>query len=316
MANQIPLSGLSDAAGGIILPVEQGGILTNGVLQEAGALAIAGDAKAVSTRKETYSIWKGAPTAGFVGEAGTKPVTGAEFGGGTANIKKVASIVLFTDEMIEDVQNGDLNVLVDGDVRSAIADVVDANAIGKDSGTNISTNFDSMLRSTSSSVELGTSQDALQLAISAAMGSLEANGYKDHAVLLAADSARYLRDARQTGVSGGGTAAVQTALVNPLYQPTNDPLYGLPRAVSTNLNGVTETAGANKIVAFVVNRANLHVRIRKDVQVSVSKEATVYDGTQLRNLWQENLTAVRYETRLGFFIHDINRAVVAVTNAS
>ena len=315
MANQIPLSGLSDAAGGLILPVEQGEILTNGVLQSAGALQIAGDARTTSSRKETFSIWKGAPTAAFVGEAGTKPVTGAEFGGGTANIKKVASIVMFTDEMIEDVQNGDLNVLVDGDVRSAIADVVDANAIGKDSGTNLAGNFDSMLRSTSSSVELGTGQDALQLAISAAMGTLEANGYNDLAVLLAADSARYLRDARQVGVSGG-TQATTTALANPLYQPTSDPLYGLPRAVSTNLNGITEAAGSDKIVAFVVNRANLHVRIRSDVQVTTSREASVHDGVALRSLFQENLTAVRYETRLGFFVHDLNRAVVAISNAS
>jgi hypothetical protein len=314
MANQIPLSGLSDAAGGIILPTEQGSILTNGVLQQAGALALAGDVLATSTRKEAFPIWNGTPTASFVGEAGTKPVTGAEFSGGTINIKKVASIVLFTEEQIEDVQNGDLNVLVDSGVRNAISDVVDANALGKDSGTNIVGSFDSELSATSSTVELGSGQDALRVAISAAMGTLEANGYgNDMGILLPGDARRHLRDARATS----GTAAADATNM-PLYSGDgiNDPFYGLPREFSTNLNTLGETAGSNKVVAIVCARPNLHVRIRKDVMVKASSQATVHDGTQLRNLWQENLTGLLYETRLGFWVHDLNRACVAITNAS
>lgn len=309
MANQTPLSGLSDAAGGIILPGAQGALLTNGILQQAGAFAVAGDARATGSRREAFAIWNGTPTAEFVGEGGTKPVTGAEFGGGTLNIKKVASIITFTDEMLEDVQNGDLNVLVDSGIRDAIADVVDANALGKDSGTNITGAFDSELTSTTSTVELdGNKQDGLALAVSAAMGTLEANGYRDLAVVHSADLARHLRDARQTG---GGTASA-TAQAQGLYTPNTDPLYGLPRAASTNLNTLSESAGSNKVVAVVVSRPNLHVRIRHDVRVKPSNEATV-GGT---SLYQNDLTALRYVTRLGFWVHDLNRAAVAITNAS
>lgn len=309
MANQTPLSGLSDAAGGIILPEAQGALLTNGILQQAGAFAVAGDARATGSRREAFAIWNGTPTAEFVGEGGTKPVTGAEFGGGTLNIKKVASIITFTDEMLEDVQNGDLNVLVDSGIRDAIADVVDANALGKDSGTNISGAFDSELTATTSTVELdGNKQDGLALAVSAAMGTLEANGYRDLAVVHSADLARHLRDARQTG---GGTASA-TAQAQGLYAPNTDPLYGLPRAASTNLNTLSESAGSNKVVAVVVSRPNLHVRIRHDVRVKPSNEATV-GGT---SLYQNDLTALRYVTRLGFWVHDLNRAAVAITNAS
>lgn len=309
MANQTPLSGLSDAAGGIILPEAQGALLTNGILQQAGAFAVAGDARATGSRREAFAIWNGTPTAEFVGEGGTKPVTGAEFGGGTLNIKKVASIITFTDEMLEDVQNGDLNVLVDSGIRDAIADVVDANALGKDSGTNITGAFDSELTSTTSTVELdGNKQDGLALAVSAAMGTLEANGYRDLAVVHSADLARHLRDARQTG---GGTASA-TAQAQGLYTPNTDPLYGLPRAASTNLNTLSESAGSNKVVAVVVSRPNLHVRIRHDVRVKPSNEATV-GGT---SLYQNDLTALRYVTRLGFWVHDLNRAAVAITNAS
>jgi HK97 family phage major capsid protein len=313
MANNIPLSGATDAAGGYLLPEAQGAILTNGILQEAGALALAGDSRATSSRKETFAIWQGAPTAEFVGEGGTKPVTGAEFGAGTLNVKKVASIVTFTDEMIEDVQAGDLNVLVDGGIRDAITDVIDANALGKDSGTNITGAFDSELTATTATVELGTGQDNLAVAVSAAMGTLEANGYTDLAVVHSADLARHIRDARV--VPGGGTAG--TVVGNQgLYQPFSDPLYGLPRASSTNLNTLSESAGANKVVAVVFSRPNVHVRIRKDVTVTPSREASLVISGATKSLYQEDLTAARYVTRLGFFVHDLNRAAVAITNAS
>ena len=50
--------------------------------------------------------------------------------------------------------------------------------------------------------------------------------------------------------------------------------------------------------------------------VATSSEATVNDGTTDRKLFQEDLTAVRYETRLGFMVHDLNRAVVKIVNAT
>lgn len=318
MANNTPLSGLSDAAGGILLPTAQGALLTKGVLQEAGAFAFAGDSRTTSSRREAFTIYNGTPTAEIVGEGGTKPVTGAEFAGGTLNIKKIASIVTFTDEQIEDVQNGDMNVLVDSGVREAIADVADANAVGKDSGTNISGAFDSELTSTTQTVEADLSkQDGLQLAVSAAMGSLEANGYgKNYAnlgVLIHPSFARLVRDARITGVSGGGTtAAATTALAQGLYGQAADPFYGLPVYTSTNLNTLAETAGANKVVAVVAHRPNIHARIRHDVRVSVSNQASV-GGT---SLWQNDLTGFRYVWRGGMYVHDLDRAVVAITNAS
>jgi hypothetical protein len=321
MANQIPLSGLTDAAGGYLLPDEQGQLLTTGILNQAAAFSVAGDVRTTSSRRTEFPIWLGEPTAGFVGEAGTKQVTGAEFGQGTLNIKKVASIVLFTDEQIEDVQNGDLNVLVDSGVRDGISKVIDQHAIGRNNGNAVTGQFDTELCDTTSKVELNLdNQDALATAVSAAMGTLEENGYTDSsqmALILASDAARHLRDARTVGVSGGGTAsATKTALAEGLYVPTTDPLYGLERAFSSNLDRISATAGANKTVALLVYKPNLHVRVRSDITVSASSEATVYDGSQTRNLWQENLRGLRYETRVGFFTHDLNKAVVKINNES
>lgn len=309
MANQIPFSGATPAAGGYLLPPEQGEILTKGVLEESGALSLAGDARTTTSRKTQFPIWLGTPTAAFVGEGNSKPVTGGEFGQAEINVKKVASIVLFTDEQIEDVQNGDLSVLVDSGVRKALAHIIDANAVGKENGSNISTNFDNALRSTSATaIELGTGADALQKAVSAAMGTLEANGYgnpADMGVLLTPTFRQAIRDARD-----GNN--------RPLYDSGDsvDPLYGLSRAYSTNLSPASASAASTKVVGYVVHKPNLHVRLRQDVTVKVSTEATVNDGTDDRHLFQENLTAIRYELRPAFMVHDVNRAVVPIVDAS
>lgn len=309
MANQIPFSGASNAAGGYLLPTEQGEILTNGILQESGAIQLAGDSRATSTRKAQYPIWLGQPTAGPVGEGAKKPPTGAELGQTTINIKKFATYVIFTDEMIEDLQAGDLNVLVDSGVRDAINDSIDAHAIGLDSGAAITGVFDSELVNTTSAVEWvqGTA-DGLEKAVSAALGILEGNGYgnpANQAVLLGFGFAQKLRDARET-----------TETTARVYDSGRDPLYNRANALSTNLNQAGETAGAGKIVGLVVNQPNLHVRVRTDVSVKTSTEATVSDGVASRNAFEENLTVIRYETRLGFMVHDLNRAVVAITNTA
>ena len=227
------------------------------------------------------------------------------------NVKKFASIVLFTDEMIEDVQGGDLNVLVDSGVRQAINDVIDAHAIGIDSGVPITSVFDVPLSQTTQSVEYDqTKADGLQLAVSKAMGILEGHGYGNASqmgVLLGFGFAQALRDAR---------SSFDTTLA--IYGPGTgrDPLYGLQSFASTNLNNYSDAPAATNTLGYVVYRPNLHVRVRKDVTLSTSTEATVNDGTADRKLFQENLTAIRYETRLGFMIHDAARAVVAIKNAT
>ena len=106
-------------------------------------------------------------------------------------------------------------------------------------------------------------------------------------------------------------SASVTALSQGLYQPV-DPFYGLPIYTSTNLNTFAEAGGSNKVVAVVAYRPNIHVRVRHDVRVSRSNEASV-GGT---SLWQNDLTGFRYVWRGGLYVHDLDRAVVSITNGS
>lgn len=391
MSNFIPFQGGTGSqdttyaqSGGYLLPPEQGEILVNGILVETGAIQLAGDARSTKSRRTNFPIWLGQPDAAFVGEGAAKPLTGASLGQGQVNIKKVATIVVFTDEMIEDLMNGDLNVLVDAGVRQAISKVIDQNAVGLAVAAN--NNFDSaLLNGGGAGIVLGPDtvsgvDDRLQKAVSAAMGVLEANGYGNpvnQGVLLGFGWQQALRDARATNgrpLYDGGTFAGQSI----------DPLYGLDRGHSTALaqaaptvpvtvGGVSGTAsvgstnagsvyvgapiiesdnktirgtvtavnGATGVLTFsgggtaattdivglpkavVVHKPNLHVRVRADVSVAVSNEASLPiptngppgsegGGTAVVSLFQNNLTAIRYETRLGFFIHDAARAVVPI----
>src|SRR5215467_4487396 len=311
MANQIPIREAPPNAGGYLLPPEQGDLLTQGILMEAGAIALAGDRRATNSIKTQFPIWLGQPTAAPVGEGATKPVTGAEFGQAVMDVKKFATIVLFTDEMLQDVQSGDLNVLVDSGVRAAINDVIDDHAIGIDSGVAITSVFNEWLNHTTASVEYDQSKpDGLQLAISKAMGILEGNGYGNTSqmgVLLGFGFAQVLRDARST---------LDPSM--PIFGPGSgrDPLYGLNSFQSTNLSNAGTAPGATTVLGFVAFRPNIHVRVRRDVTLTTSSEATVNDGESDRKLFQEDLTAIRYETRLAFMVHDINRAVVKIVNAT
>jgi hypothetical protein len=310
MANHIPLSGATGASGGFLLPDEQGQMLANGLLSEAGTIKLAGDARSTNKRKTKFPIWLGEPTAEMVGEGGRKPVTGAEFGSTEMNVKKIASIVLFTDEQIEDVEDGDMNVLVDGGVRKAIAKAIDRHVTGKDNGANFAGGFDNYLRQTTAAkidVDL-TKGSGLRDAVSAAIGVLEDNGYGDLSnlgVVLGHGFGRLLRDARVHDADGTDNRSLYDA---------NDPLFGLDRTISTNLNGTAAAAGANNIIGYVIHKPNMHVRIRHDVRVKPSTEATIElpDDTSV-NLYQDNMTALRYEVRLAEFVHDLNRAVVPLT---
>ena len=311
MANNIPFSGATPEAGGYLLPEEQGGILTNGVLQENGVIRLAGDAKTTNKRKTTFNIWLGKPTAGPVGEGARKPVTGGEFGQTEMSVKKFASIVLFTDEQIEDVQDGDLNVLVDSGVREALAQSIDAHALGKDNGANITSVFTNSFRdSAASPIEVDfTKADGLQKAVSAAMGVLEGNGYgspENMGIALGFGFQQMLRDAQEDNQT---TGASQRRLYS-----GNDPLYGLSRTISTNLNPTSAAAGASNVVGYVFHKPNVHLRLRTDVRVKVDQSATVVlpDDSEV-NVFQDNMTAIRYELRLGAFTHDITRAVVPLT---
>lgn len=306
MANQIPLLEGTDAAGGYLVSEQYGQTLVDGIRRESAVMALSRVERVVG-RRQRYAIYAGRPTAAFVAEGAAKAATGAEFGELVVNIKKIASIVLYTEELIEDARE-DPSVLVSADVSAAFQDLIDAHALGYAAGAAIVGQFDAELTNTTNTVELGATGDAFALAVSQAMELVEADGYMASGIVAASDVKAHLRD--QRGAGDNATSPVYTDG----FGREPDTLYGLPVRYTSNLDGFP--AGVGKIAAVVGDFNRAVFAVRRDISVRTSDQASVDVGGTLHNLWQQNKTAMLWEMRVGFNAHDLNDAFANITNAA
>src|SRR5215207_9391595 len=155
MANQIPLSTATSGAGGYLLTPEVQDALLSTVARESAVFQLCRTIR-INTKQATWPVYLGRPTAAFVSEAAAKPTTGAEFGTLTATVKKIATNVLYTMEILEDAQQ-DPRVLVNPDVEAAIADLADYHALGTHVGpanttATYTSSFDAALLNTTQTV--------------------------------------------------------------------------------------------------------------------------------------------------------------------
>jgi HK97 family phage major capsid protein len=307
MPNAIPLLEGTDASGGYLVRDSYGQTLLDQIRRDSAILRLC-RVDQVPGKRQKYSIYAGRPTAAFVSEGAAKGTTGAEFSELTVNVKKIATQVLYTQELLEDAAE-DPRVLINADVEAAFADLADAHMIGKSAGSNITTSFDDSLRQTSQTVELGSGGDKIAKAVSEAMEKVEAAGGTPSGIVLASDGRAQLRDARHT---------VETA--SPVYTDgfnrEPDSLYGVPLSYSSNLSTFATAAGSGKIVGIVGDFSHAVAVMRSDLSVRASDQATVDVGGTLHHLWQQNKTALQWEMRLGFAIHDRNRMFCAIVDAS
>lgn len=309
MSNNIPMLEGVDGAGGYLVPDTYGSLLRDTILREA---AVAGLSKTerVAGRRQKYTVYAGRPVAGFTAEGAKKAVTGAAFTQTEVNIKKITATVIYTEELLEDARE-DPRVLVNADVEAAIADVIDAHALGRAGGAAITSQFDSSLAATTQTVEVNqAAPDGLAKAISAGMGLIEANGGNPNGVVLASNARSHFRDARGPGDNAA------TPLYSPGFTGTVPNLYGMTPRFSSNLASLGGTPAAGRVVGIVGDFSNAILAMRKDVQVRFSDQATLDVGGTLYHLWQQNEIAAQWECRVGYVVHDLNRMFVALIDAA
>jgi HK97 family phage major capsid protein len=306
MSNAIPLLEGTDASGGYLVSEQYGSTLQNTIRRESAIMALGRVDRGVG-RRERYTVYAGRPTAAFVAEGAAKAATGAEFTELVVNVKKIASVVMYTEELLEDARE-DPSVLVGADVEAAFRDLIDAHALGYQAGAAIAGSFDSELTNTTQTTELGAAGDAFAIAVSAALEQVEGNGGTPSGIVAASDVRAHLRDAR--GPGDNSTSPVYA----PGYNREPDTLYGVPIRYSSNLDGFP--AGAGKIAAVVGDFSHAVFALRRDITLRTSTEATIDVGGTLHNLFQQNKTAVLWEMRVGFAAHDLNRMFANITNAS
>jgi len=311
MANNIPLLEGTNTSGGYLVPDNIGQTLVN-TIQREGAVPQLARVDRLVGKRTNYPVYAGRPTAAFVAEGADKAATGAEYSQTVLNVKKIASTVIYTEELLEDARE-DPRVLVSADVEAAFANLIDAHGLGWQSGSAITTSFDSSLSATTQTVEYDqTKADGLALAVSSAMQQIESNGGKPNGLILASDARATFRNARQSTSGLGGAQPVFTSG----FEREPDSLYGLQISYSSNLATVAGTAAAGRVIGIVGDFSHAILGIRRDITVRTSDQATVnVSGTDHR-LWQENKVAALWEMRVGFVAHDVNRMFSAIVNAA
>jgi hypothetical protein len=310
--NVIPISGASTAGGGYLLPQQFADPLVQSILREQAVAQLA-RTMMLRGREVIFTTYLGRPIAGFVGELGVKPVTGASWGRVTVGIQELAAIVPFSNQIIEDADQNP-EALIGPDVELSIAELIDAHALGMQAGVGITSNFASNLAGTTQTVEYNAARaDALAFAISQAMGMIEANGGRPNGVALSWTLRQAIREARQVSAAGTLGAA------QPVYGQGGvgiDPFQGLRAAFSTNLGSVAAAPAAGKVIGIVGDWTNAIMLVRNDINVSRSTEATIINGATTYHMWQQNMQALRWDVRVGFYANDLNRQFVAILDAA
>lgn len=239
------------------------------------------------------------PTASFVAESTEKPVSNSTFSTKTMKPYKIAAIELVSNELMRDLPR-----LYDTLVRrlpGSIGKTFDATAFN---GTAPGTGFDVLTSVSAVNIEDGANTTTYKQLV-AAMETIANGGYDLNGFALAAQGRAVLlgavdtvgRPIFTTGATEGAFGAILGARV------VNAPYAYKAGTGSTVPN----------VVGFAGDWTKARWGIVGDIDIAISDQATVNDGTKQINLWQRNMTAIRVEAEVGF-VADTN-AFVRLTTA-
>lgn len=243
----------------------------------------------------------GKPAAGWVSEAGRKPVSDATIGTQTMDPKKLAVIVPFSKEYLRDSKI-DLLAMLRPLIAEAFAVAFDAAAI---KGT--STPFPQFLYQTTNTVEIGTA--------SAATGGV----YKDFVNTLGtvADEGKGYRitgfvadDTAETTILGAVNSQGSPLFnANPVTDGSIGSILGRPlyynASIATPIVTGTPNTGGVRVLAGDFRQAVFG--ISEDISYDISTQASIVlaDGTTRLDLWQNNLVGLLAEAEYGFLVNDV-----------
>lgn len=242
----------------------------------------------------TIPVITGDAAADWVAETAEKPVSASTFGVKQMTPYKMAVIELFSNEFRRDLPA--LYAELANRLPNSLAKKFDETVFG---GTAPGTNFDVLTGST-------------------AAGIGDANPYSQ---LVGVYETLATADAALSGwvLAPQGKAKLLAAVdgnQRPLFVPNpNDTsaignILGAPVVESKR---VFKT-GTPKVLGFAGDWSQARYGIVDGINISISEEATINDGTNQINLWQRNMFAIRVEAEFGFVVKDA-AAFVKLTDA-
>lgn len=229
----------------------------------------------------------GDPIAQFVAETAEKPVSNSTFQTKTMTPYKIAVIETFSNEFRRDFRR-----LYDELVRrlpAALSTAFDATVFH---GTAPGTGFDVISSVTAQDIATNPYSGLVT-----AYGDIATAGYRPNAFALSPAAEVILFGATDSND-------------RPLFLPTiADGSVGSILGSRVVKNSHVFKTGTPNVVGFVGDWSKMKYGIVDGINLSISDEATVNDGTNLLNLWQRNMFAVRAEFEVSAIVSDPNAFV-------
>ncbi len=243
----------------------------------------------------------GRPSAGWVSEAGRKPVSDMTLGTKLLEPKKLAVIVPFSKEYLRDATIN-LFDLLQPQIAEAFSVAFDASTI---KGT--STPFADYIYETTNSVELGTNAAAaggLYVDLVTAIGTVADEPGKSYRV-----DTWVVDQTAETKILGAVDTTGRPLFIEnvttdagPVGRMAGRPVYYTDQAA---------TGATAQLRGFGVDSKQLAYGVSSDIAYDISDQASIVlaDGTTTLHLWQNNLVAMLAETEIAFAMSDIQAAV-------
>lgn len=223
-------------------------------------------------------------TADWTVESTEKHVSANTFSAKTMTPYKLAAIMLFSNEFRRDKE-----ALYAECVRRAPA------AIGKKldetvfNGTAPGTGFDVLTAATGYAMTAATAYDQLVTA----MGAIGTAGGRMDSIVVSPQLEALLLQAKD-------------GAQRPLFLPNVNDDFAISRILGARVFETPNVykTGTPNVAGFVGDFSQLRYGIVEGIQMSISEEATINDGTNQINLWQRNMFAVRIEAEVGVVVKD------------
>lgn len=269
---------------GLTLTPEMSGEIFAKTLEQSAVMQLARRID-LPGRGLSIPVVTGEPSADFVVESTEKPVSNSTFETKTITPYKICVIELFSDEFRRDYAR-----LYDELVRRlpyAISKKIDSTVF---TGTAPGTGFDVL-----------TGADAVQIGSATVGADWQAlvNGYTDIA------QAGYAVDGFALSPAGEGKLlGAVDGQSRPLFIPGTEgaTIGNILGARTVRARGAyNATAGT---VGFMGDWTQARFGMVEDIDLSISEEATINNGTKQINLWQRNMFAVKAEVEVGFIVSD------------
>lgn len=290
------MPGINTNRSAITLPAEISAEILKKATEESAVMRLARKID-LPGRGVTIPVITSLPEANWVVETGIKPVSNPGLSQKNMTPYTLAVIVPFSNQFRRDAAK-----LYDELVRAlpaALGKKFDATVFN---GTAPGTGFDVLTNCTAQSINDNSNQGAY-LTLVKADTAIAAAGYDVNGYALSPQARGVLLEACDTTkrpifintIAEGG---IPRLLGQPAYYSRG--IYGAGNAASGTSGQSGYVAAKDDVLGFAGDWANALYGVVEGVNISISDQASLTIGTEVVNLWERNMFAVRAEIEVSF----------------